>query len=53
MEQFRDRPVEFKSLNTIRELIGELYASELGEPLPLPRYATPLGVTMPSLILRP
>jgi hypothetical protein len=38
VEQFRDRLVEFKSLNAIRELIGELYASELGEPLPLPLF---------------
>ena len=41
MEQFRDRLVEFKSLNAIRELTGELYASELaklGEPLPVPLF---------------
>ena len=35
MEQFRDRLVEFKSLNDVSGLIGELHACELGDARPL------------------
>ena len=61
MEQFRDRLVEFKSLNATRGVIRKLYARELGEPLPLPLFVVKSILQevhsrldgTPSLILRP
>jgi hypothetical protein len=39
VEQFRDRLVDFRSLNDVRELIRELAQEELGEVLALPSFA--------------